>query len=363
MKTQLLVLISAALVAPLSGVAAYAISNSTPPLIMKGPAVQPKPKSADQVSPTAAEVIKLSKSKVGDEVIISYIENTVATYDLTSENIIYLHDTGLKPQVIAAMIKHDKLRYDQLAVENARAATNRPPNMDRTESEQMQPYPYPYEQGPQEIPPQSQNYYDNGYGYGYGGAGYYYGSFAPFGSGFNLCDDACGFEPLSPFSFSHRLGDWDDFFQFRHGRRDFDPGFRDPSVFTFSHHLGDWEDVFRFRHDRRDFNPRLRDFTFIHNRNLGRPFVVNNFAAGSQHTFVNRGTGITRVSMSQNPIPRANAQAGQLNATGTRGGRSSRIIGTVPKGVQFGAPVASATAAGNSGNGAAMGGGGSGRAK
>jgi hypothetical protein len=398
MKTQLLVLISAALLAPLSGFAAYATSNSTPPLILRGADLQPKQKSADQVSPAAAEVIKLSKSKVGDDVVISYIENSPSTYNLTSENIIYLHDTGLKSQVITAMIRHDKVMYDQLAGESARAATNRPPNMDRT-PEQMQPYgPGPYEQWPQEFPPQSQNYYDNGLG----AAGYYYGGyggFAPFGSWFNLCDDFFPFSNClgedffrgdrdpSFFTFSHHLGDWEDVFRFRHDRRVFD---RDPSFFTFSHHLGDWEDVFRFRHDRRDFDRRLRDFTFFDLRDFGardltpiqlnsskvddvsgHSTVANNFAARPQHTFVNRGNNVTRVgSMSRNPIPRANLRGAQVNATGTVGGNlpgtRSRIISTVQNGTQFRAPMAgrimaSGPPANNSGNGAVGGSGASGR--
>lgn len=400
MKKQLFLLISAALLAPLSGVAAYATtSNSVPPLIMRGAVVQPKPKTADQVSPAVAEVLKLSKSKVGDDVITSYIENSPSTYNLTSENIIYLHETGLKSQVITAMIKHDKVMYDQLAAESARAATNRPPNMDRTEPDQMQPY----EQGPPELPPQTQNYYDNGLG----AAGYFYGDLAPYGSWFNmpgygwcwqpaLISSCPGWAPYCDggnWSYGNAGWNWNSEYPwgwaaFHYGRwwnnpdrgwcwfpgRTWGPSWVTwrtcgdicgwaplPPSFTFSHRLGDWQDFAPFNRADHRSSLRAEDFTFINFRDfgarnlppvqlsqaeagnlLGRSTVVNNFAAGPRNTFVNRGIDVTKIAaVSAEPIRQTNLR-NVTTFAGARQGASkgtSRITVTAPARVPF-TPIA-----------------------
>lgn len=60
-----------------------------------------------QVSPPAAEVVKLASSGVGDEVVLAYIRNSQAIFDLNADQLLYLKDVGLSPQVITSMLDHD----------------------------------------------------------------------------------------------------------------------------------------------------------------------------------------------------------------------------------------------------------------
>src|SRR6185369_2792828 len=60
------------------------------------------------LSPAAAEVVRLAESGVGDEVVVSYIQNSRAGFSLTADHILYLKDLGVAPETITAMLNHDK---------------------------------------------------------------------------------------------------------------------------------------------------------------------------------------------------------------------------------------------------------------
>ncbi len=62
---------------------------------------------APQVSPAAAEVVKLASSGVGDDVVVAYIRNSQSAFDLNADQLLYLKDVGLSQQVITAMLDHD----------------------------------------------------------------------------------------------------------------------------------------------------------------------------------------------------------------------------------------------------------------
>ncbi|MBI3848955.1 MAG: hypothetical protein HY298_01510 [Verrucomicrobia bacterium] len=65
------------------------------------------------VSPSVAEVIKLAESGVGEDVILSFIQNSKSTYDLSADDVFYLKDVGLSSPVITAMLNHDKALGNQ----------------------------------------------------------------------------------------------------------------------------------------------------------------------------------------------------------------------------------------------------------
>jgi hypothetical protein len=69
-------------------------------------AATPAPLPTD-LSPTAAEVVKLAQSGVGDDVVLAYIKNSQAPYNLSANNILYLKNAGLSSPVLAAMLNHD----------------------------------------------------------------------------------------------------------------------------------------------------------------------------------------------------------------------------------------------------------------
>ncbi len=90
-----------------------------------------------QVSPAAAEVVKLASSGVGDEVVMAYIRNSPAVFDLSADQLLYLKDVGLSSQVVTAMLDHDNALKSQ-----AQAAAPQ-------QVEQPQPAPAPAPAQPQ----------------------------------------------------------------------------------------------------------------------------------------------------------------------------------------------------------------------
>ena len=60
------------------------------------------------MSPWFYEVERLAKAGVDEGVVQTYINSTAGTFNLTAEQVIYLKDLGLSPQVINTMIDHDQ---------------------------------------------------------------------------------------------------------------------------------------------------------------------------------------------------------------------------------------------------------------
>jgi hypothetical protein len=69
----------------------------------------PAPAAAAPVnlSPGSAEVVRLAGSGVGDDVVLAYIRNSQAAFNLTADDVLYLKDIGLSPEVTSAMLTHD----------------------------------------------------------------------------------------------------------------------------------------------------------------------------------------------------------------------------------------------------------------
>jgi hypothetical protein len=70
------------------------------------------------ISPGAAEVIRLAESGVGDEVVLAYIQNSQAAFNLGADDVLYLRDVGLSSAVITAMLSHDTTLRDQYPAAN-----------------------------------------------------------------------------------------------------------------------------------------------------------------------------------------------------------------------------------------------------
>jgi hypothetical protein len=69
-----------------------------------------KPENAVEVniSPGAAEVVRLAESGLGDEVVSSYVTNSQTAFNLTADDIVYLKDVGISEPVISLMMSHDR---------------------------------------------------------------------------------------------------------------------------------------------------------------------------------------------------------------------------------------------------------------
>jgi hypothetical protein len=83
--------------------------DAAPPPPEEGPVPVPKPVTAPpELPPGVDEVVQLAQTQMGDEVLLAYIENSPARFDLDLHQILYLHDLGLSAQVIAAMVRHNQ---------------------------------------------------------------------------------------------------------------------------------------------------------------------------------------------------------------------------------------------------------------
>ena len=84
-------------------------SKSLPaaPAATGAPVAKPPP-AILSLSPWFYEVERLARAGIDDSVIFAYINNTAGTFNLTADQIIYLKNLGLSPQVINTMIDHDQ---------------------------------------------------------------------------------------------------------------------------------------------------------------------------------------------------------------------------------------------------------------
>jgi uncharacterized protein DUF6600 len=100
-----------------NGVLAAVATNAPPPTtnltaVSAEPVVKPIT-APPSLSPGVDEIVQLAQASVGDDVLLAYIENSSANYDLKVEEILYLHDLGLSAQVVSAMVRHSQVMRDQ----------------------------------------------------------------------------------------------------------------------------------------------------------------------------------------------------------------------------------------------------------
>src|SRR5438034_7908622 len=113
------------------------------------------------------DVVKLVKSGVGSEVVLTYINNSLVPYSLTATDVIHLHELGVPSEITAAAIRHGgQLRAQQAAVNKANQASN---------AQQPTP-PTPYS-APVAMPPPAAPLYNNP-GYVYPDVDYFYPTYS-----------------------------------------------------------------------------------------------------------------------------------------------------------------------------------------
>lgn len=100
---------------------------------------------APRLSPGAAEVAKLARAGLGEDVMLAYIGNVNGTFNLGSDQIVFLNDLGVSSTVVKAMIQSD----DQYrAAAQAYAAGNQ-----QAPSAPPAPPPVPSDDGAYPTPP------------------------------------------------------------------------------------------------------------------------------------------------------------------------------------------------------------------
>ncbi len=74
------------------------------------PGSEARPVPADlKLSPGTAEIAKLARAGLGDTVLLAYVTNSIGTFNLGSDQIVYLNDLGVASEIITSMIEHDRL--------------------------------------------------------------------------------------------------------------------------------------------------------------------------------------------------------------------------------------------------------------
>src|SRR5882762_7230072 len=54
------------------------------------------------------DILKLSKAKVSEEVVVSYIQNSGTIYNLKAQDIVYLRDEGVSDHIVSVMLGQSK---------------------------------------------------------------------------------------------------------------------------------------------------------------------------------------------------------------------------------------------------------------
>ncbi len=105
-----------------AAVPAPAVTTSVEPGIPSQPAPQPstaapaltgntQDKSLSPIhnlSPWFYEVERLTQARVNEGVVLSYINNEAGAFNLTADQVITLKNLGASPEVISAMLEHDR---------------------------------------------------------------------------------------------------------------------------------------------------------------------------------------------------------------------------------------------------------------
>jgi hypothetical protein len=69
--------------------------------------------AAANLSPAAAEVVKLAGAGTSEDVVLAYVQNSQAPFNLSADHILYLKDLGVPSPVVAAMLTRDSALHAQ----------------------------------------------------------------------------------------------------------------------------------------------------------------------------------------------------------------------------------------------------------
>lgn len=118
-----------------------------------------EPTAAGEVNlaPPVAEVIHLAEANTSEDVIIAYVQNSPASFNLSADQILYLRDIGITSPVITAMLSRDAAlknqpqtySYNQSLYPPSTSASNPPP----VAPEPAAAAPTPTAEAPADAPP------------------------------------------------------------------------------------------------------------------------------------------------------------------------------------------------------------------
>lgn len=142
------------------------------------------------LAPGVADILKLSQAKVGDSVIVAYMNNGRTIYNLDADQIVYLREQGVSDHVISAMLSQ-KQRYLEAAAQTPQAqqSTSAPA---LAESAYAEPEPVQTPASSVYVIPYEPAWPDYGYYYDWYPGPYFYGGF--------------GFSHFRSYRFGHSFG-------------------------------------------------------------------------------------------------------------------------------------------------------------
>jgi hypothetical protein len=160
--------------------------------------------TAPQLTSGVPDVLKLAHAKVGEDTIVTFVQNSGTSYGgLSASEIVYLHEQGVSDRVVTAMLDQRKSLTEAAAQQNATATTattqaTTQAVTDASAGQYPQAYAQPtvtYVQQPAStvyiMRDSSRSYVDYGYYGYYPSYGYYGWSYPPvsfsfgFGGGFH----------------------------------------------------------------------------------------------------------------------------------------------------------------------------------
>ncbi len=93
--------------APATTTTSVAPAPSAP--VANAPLIMTVPKPSGDL----AEVLKLTKAGLGEDVILAYIKNSRSSFNLSANDILHIKDEGISANVITAMLTHDRALRDE----------------------------------------------------------------------------------------------------------------------------------------------------------------------------------------------------------------------------------------------------------
>ena len=81
-------------------------ASTTDEVIINNPTVTTVPGTDRKLSEPLQELVKMAERGLGDDVLIAWINNSPAQFNLTSDEIVYLTDLGISEVVIKTLINH-----------------------------------------------------------------------------------------------------------------------------------------------------------------------------------------------------------------------------------------------------------------
>lgn len=88
-----------------------------------------------ELSPRAAEVMRMAKAGVSDEVLLTYVRNSPGAFSLSSADVLELKDAGVPSPVISAMLTHSASGTSATVQKVSAASVQLPPTAPTTQAD------------------------------------------------------------------------------------------------------------------------------------------------------------------------------------------------------------------------------------